>query len=138
MSIEAAIRSILVSNGAVSAVVSTRVYPTRTPDNATFPCISYQRVLSTREHRLDGAGNLTFSSFQIDIWTPKTTAGGGGGAEQARDLARKVQTALDGYRGTVLSVDIQGILSENETHGWEQEIEVYRVTQQWKVMHREG
>lgn len=138
MSLEAAFRNLLTTDGSVSAVVGTRIYPIRTPDNATFPCISYQRVSSQREHVMEGAGNLTFTTMQVDIWTPKITAAGAGGADIARDLARKVQTRLDGYRGTVLSVDIQGILSENETHGWEQEIEVYRVTQQWTVIHREG
>ena len=138
MSIEAALRGLLVANSPVNTVVSGRIYPTRTPDNATFPCISYQRVSTQREHTLESPGNFTTCFFQLDIWAQKLSPTNVGGAEVARDLARKVQTALDGFRGTVSGVDIQGILSENESHGYENDIEVYRVTQQWRVMFREG
>lgn len=137
MGIEAALRTILTGNTPVNNVVSGRIYPVRTPDNATFPCISYQRVSTQREHTLESAGNFTSCFFQLDIWCPRVS-GSQGGADMAQDLARKVQTALDGYRGTVTGVDIQGILSENESHGYENDIEVYRVTQQWRIMFREG
>lgn len=137
MSIESALRAILVANTPVNTALGGRIYPTRTPDNATFPCASYQRVSTQREHTLESAGNFTTCYFQIDIWTPRVS-GAQGGADLAREIARKIQTALDGYRGIISSVDIQGILSENETHGYENDIEVYRVTQQWRIMFREG
>jgi len=136
MSIEEAIFALLSTEQTITAIVKQRIYPIRTPDNAKIPCISYQRQSSQREHTLEAAGNFTYSRFAVEIWTPKNP--GIGGANMAQDIARKVQTRLDGYRGTVSGVDILGILSENETHGWESDVEVYRITQTWLVMHREG
>jgi|688.fasta_scaffold489349_3 hypothetical protein len=136
MSIEAALFTLLSTDSQIASVVKKRIYPVRTPDNAVFPCISYQRTSGQREHHLDGAGSLTFSRFIIEIWTPRehTT----GGAIMAQDLARKIQARLDGYKGTVSAVDILGILSENEAQGYESDVEVYRITQTWLIMHREG
>lgn len=148
--IEESLRNILLADAAVAGIVVARIYPVRTPDNATFPCISYARVNSDRAHRLDGPGNLTFTLFQFDLWADRQLKGNPtawmtanmpgvtGGAEICRRLARYIQTALDGYRGTVLGIDIQAILSENESQSWETDIEVYRLTQQWRVIHREG
>lgn len=136
-SIEASFRSLITGNAGIAAIVSSRVYPIVAPDNCVFPCITYQRINTSREHRLDGPGNFTTALFETIIWTKRET-GSGGGVEQARDLSRKIQAVLDGYRGTVSSVDIQGILGQNETHGYENDIEVFRFTQQWLVMFREG
>lgn len=139
MAIEHAFRTLLTNDAAVTAVVSTRIYLIRTPDNATFPCISYQRLDTTREHTLNGASTFSISTFQVDIWAPKISSNGlTSGPDIAQDLARKVQNALDGYRGEINSVDIQGILSNNESQGWEQDVDVFRVTQQWRIFHREG
>lgn len=137
-SIEASLRSLITGNAGISAIVSTRVYPVVAPDNVTFPCLTYQRITSAKEATLNDGGSFTTANFEINIWTPKTTAAGAGGFEQARDLARKIEGVLNGYRGTVSSVDIQGILIQNEAHGYETDIEVYRITQQWTVMFREG
>lgn len=133
--IEKALTTLLTTDTLLSGLISTRVYPIRTPDNVTFPCVVYQRIQSDRAHTLEDAGNLTFSRFVVDGWAAKNPPSGS--YAQALAIGRAIQAILDGYRGTVEMVDIQGILQINETHTWEPEIEVYRVSQTWQVIHRE-
>jgi len=133
--IETAFRGKLATDTYLVSILGSRIYPVRTPDNPIYPCVTYQRLSTQREHNLEGAGNLSFSTFVIDIWTARNE--GVGGFEHGTELSLEIRRVLDGFRGYFQGVDIQGILSENESQSWESEVEVYRITQNWLVIHRE-
>jgi hypothetical protein len=93
--LDEAIRSILLANSEVSSIVGTRIYPLQLPLQCTFPALSYsfpsdnfQRVI--RPARL-----------QIDCWAEDFTI--------CKNLKNIVEKALNGYSGTVLGIDIEGI-----------------------------
>lgn len=130
--IEETLKALVIGDTAVNAIISGRCYMTVTPDNPTLPCISYQRINTLKDRILDGGANFTEGLFQFDIWFAKT-----GGALGSVALARKLQTALNEKRGTFSSVDVQAILFENEQHGYEPDVEMYRVTQQYTILFRE-
>lgn len=104
--IEEALRGILVADGTVSGLVSTRVYPLVLPQNVTLPAIAYQRISGAREHTHDAVGDLARPRFQFSSFATTYSA--------AKAIANAVREALDNYRGTASGVVIQGIYVENE------------------------
>jgi hypothetical protein len=133
--IEGALRKKMIAASFINSIVGERVYPLRMPDNAILPAIVYTRITSERQHTLDGAGNLTYSRFVIDSYSNQESKNGGFAESIA--IARAVQATLDGYRGPADGVDIQGILQMTEQHLYDSELEIYRVSQDWMVIHRE-
>lgn len=133
--IEGALRKKMLAAGVINSLVGERIYPLRTPDNVQFPCIVYTRITSDRQHTLEGTGNLTYSRFVIDSHALQNSKNRGYAESVA--IARAVQQTLDGFRGPADGVDVQGILQMGETHIYEDEIEVYRISQNWMVIHRE-
>jgi len=91
MSIETGLRTHLINNAAVSALVGSRVYPMRLPHGFTLPAISYQRISGPRQYDSIGATGRVHPRFQVDCWA-ETYAG-------VRDLANKVRLALNDHRG---------------------------------------
>jgi len=131
--LDQAIRELLTANSAITAVTSTRIYNMRAPDNPTFPLITFQRISNIREHTMSGEqAKLTDTLVQVDCWARESS-----GLAVVRQLAINVRLTLDNYRGTASGVDVQGIMSQNESDSWDETTEVYRVMQQFKVIHRE-
>ena len=133
--IEGALRKKMIAASFINSIVGERVYPLRMPDNAILPAIVYTRITSERQHTLGGSGNLTYSRFVIDSYSNQESKNGGFAESIA--IARAVQATLDGYRGPADGVDIQGILQMTEQHLYDSELEIYRVSQDWMVIHRE-
>lgn len=131
--LDTAIRARLVADGAVSALVGTRIYPIRAPDNPTLPMLTYQRISNIREHVMTGEqAKFTTTLFQIDVWAKES-----GGISQARSIAAAIRSSLDDFRGIITGIDVQGILSDNEWDTWDEDTETFRITLQFRIMHRE-
>lgn len=132
--VEDSLRKILIDNVSISAIVGTRVYPMRTPEKPTFPVITYERMSTDYDTTLTTAQGFASIYFEINVFCNKLTSSGASGFEQARSLARLIADALCGFTGTILSVDLQGIFLENEDHGYEADIEAYRVSQDFRIV----
>jgi hypothetical protein len=124
--IEDALFTKLSGTTAISDIVGTRIHPVKMPDNPTFPSITYQRISSTREQTMQGRVSYCEAIMQIDIWSQDY--------DVTRDLASKVFSALEGFRGPISSVDIQAILSQNEIDLFEDDVKVYRRSQTFRVI----
>lgn len=105
-SIDESLVDILEAASAVTALASTRIYPLYARQTAVKPFIVYQRISSVREHSHSGPSSLARPRFQFRC--AANTYG------EARQLADAVRGALDGYKGTVASVEIGSITFENE------------------------
>lgn len=112
--------------------IGTRVYPVREPQDAPLPGIVYFKVSGRRLHLLAKRGNLAHPRFQFDIY-----AEGSDGYKTCKAIARDVRHVLDGFRGVVIGVDIQSVQLEDESDPYEEEPELYRVSMDFMVMHRE-
>lgn len=125
MGIEKALRDKLAANSTLNTGLTGRLYQVRAPENPDFPFLSVLRLDSDRDYTMEGYGNYTMAPFQIDLF----------GADYAslKVLARAVTKELSGFRGTSGGVDIQAIKQQNETDGWEDQVQKYRVTQVYKV-----
>ncbi len=128
--IEDALYAKLTSDAAINAITGSRVYPVKMEDNPTFPAITFQRISSTREQTMSGRVSYCSALYQIDSWSVSY--------DVTRDLASKIFALLEGFRGTISSVDIQGILSQNEIDLYEDDVKVYRRSQTFTVIFLES
>lgn len=99
MTVEEAVRTILLADPTVSGIVGTRIFPIQLPLICEFPAISYLKP-SNPFSRISGRPRV-----QIDCWTEDYL--------ECLTLAKAVETALDGYSGTVAGVNIRGIFPQN-------------------------
>lgn len=96
-----AIYSILTTNSAVNAIVSSRVYPQIAAQGAVFPFVVY--VMQGTDPSDTKSGVSTLDEIRYDIIVASETYA------QASDLTGKIRTALDRYSGTVAGVVIDSI-----------------------------
>lgn len=104
--IEEALRTVLIGNVGVSALVGTRVYPVVAPQGASLPAVVYQRISANRQHHLQGPSGLTQVRMQFTAIATTYSA--------MKALANALRQALDGYRNTVSGVFVQAVLSAGE------------------------
>lgn len=107
--IEEALYSLVTTDTAVAALISTRFTPIEVPQKSSLPAASYQVITTPREYDQDGPAGFASPRIQITI-TGQTYA-------EAKSVGNAIRSAINGYRGTVLSVVIFGIFLENEYDG---------------------
>lgn len=93
MSLEKAIRNVLINNAPVAALVSARVYPQRRPQGTILPVIVYQTVFQEINQALEAQAGILRSRMSVDVMD--STYG------DNKILRNAVQTALINYTGTV-------------------------------------
>lgn len=96
-----AIYSILTTDSAVNAIVSSRVYPQIAAQGAVFPFVVY--VMQSTDPSDTKSGVSTLDEVRYDIVVASETYA------EASDLTNKIRTALDRYTGTVAGVVIDSI-----------------------------
>lgn len=132
---EAVVRSALVTNNAVSALVGTRIYPVVAPASAALPYMVWRRAAVRRSQSLGGPVGTPVVSLDLEIFASTY--------EGARDLADKCRSVLDGYGGTVDNVEVSNVTLDNEFDGFavlqgsDLPIE-YTVTQSYSVLWQES
>lgn len=67
------------------------------------------------------------STFQIDSWA-KTALG-------AADLATKCRSGLDGLRGSILGIRVDGVLFLDEFSDYDDDANLFRVSQDYRFWH---
>jgi hypothetical protein len=103
-----AIYSILTTDSAVSAIVSSRVYPQIAAQGAAFPFVVYVINDITPSDTKSGVSTLDEVRYEILAISENYA--------EAADLNEKIRTALDRYTGTVAAVVIDSIqFTELET-----------------------
>jgi hypothetical protein len=109
-SAEAALVSLLTtgSPNPVHALVGTRVYPRKLPQNVTYPAIRYTRISTSRSEfrTLDGRAGYARPRFQIDCY----------GLTEAScvALAQALYQLLEGFDGIAAGLRIDGIGTDDE------------------------
>ena len=83
----------LTNDAAVSALVSTRVYPGVAPADAALPRITYSQIGGQHPQQAGGVAGRRRVVLQINSWAASQNA--------AESLAEKVRLALAGLQGTL-------------------------------------
>lgn len=97
-----ALRARLLADATVSAVISTRVYPSRLPQSPMLPSVVYHLISGADECHLGGLVGVAHARLQIDCYALTRIA--------ASALSTKVRDALcaGSGRGTWGTVYVQG------------------------------
>lgn len=126
MSIVNSLYHLLSTDTPVSAIVGTRIYPSRIPQIKVFPAIAYMQLSKVPTNQKDDVSHFHKVDFDIDCFA-KTY-------EQVNDLAAKVRTALDRKSITSQGSNITTIVFVAENDGYDNEIEVFQKSLQFKFI----
>ena len=127
--IDEALRSMLVGDSGVTAIVSTRVFNGQVPQNTALDALSFSRITAQRSLAHHGPTAMTDSIFQISCWASSLL--------NAKNLAAAVRRLLHGFRGTVATVEIGIARVINEIDSFDPETGVYLIAVEAALLHRE-
>lgn len=129
--IRPALRSLLLGDAGVAALVVDRVYPVRLPQGVKVASVVYTRISGETDYKMEGASGYARSRMQVDCWAPTVDA--------AAALANKVKDCLSGFAGAVgnPSVFIQGAFCTDEREQYDDMVQMYGVSRDYFVHHEE-
>lgn len=90
----------------VTALVGTRIYPSRLPQGPTYPAIRYQVIDAPRTHLMTRDPGEVHARVQVDSYS-KTYA-------QAQAVAAQVRLALSRWEGTAGGVTVEHVFLDDE------------------------
>jgi len=82
----------LSTDALVTPTIPGGIYPVLLPQDATFPCATYQVISTTAEYDLNGKAGVEQSRLQVDIWSNTTYA-----STQAAQQA--IRACLESFTG---------------------------------------
>ena len=108
----------LTDDPVIAALVATRVYPRKLPQNVLRPAISFEQISGPRSMNLVGPDHLANPRWQISCWD-STEEGSGA-------LVELVRKSLEGLRGSLGGLVVYGIFVIDERGLFESESKLYR------------
>ena len=105
MSLEKAVRSILIADGTVTGLVSSRVYPQRRPQGTAVPAIVYQNVFQATNEALATQGGIKRTRLSVEVFDKTYGA--------TKTLRNAVESALINYTGTTEGETIDSLRLES-------------------------
>ena len=126
MSVESELRTRLESSTAVSALVSTRVYPTVLPQDVTLPAVSYFKVSGVRTHAMGTDPGLAHPQVQVSCWGATYTS--------AHAVKEAVRSALSRWASTGVVLDT---FLDNEVHLFESDDDTHHIALDFTIHHTE-
>ena len=130
MSIKVALATKLESITALVALVSTRIYSVKLPQDFTLPAVCFRMIGDETARTLSGHGGKARTTFEISYCADSDTD-----AETGGEIIRK---ALDGFSGTVSTVRIQSISMTDRRDDYDYNLGVYKREMEFKVGHIEA
>jgi hypothetical protein len=131
--IRKALRSFLLADSAIVAVVVDRIYALKIPQGGVPPSIVVTRVSGPGDYHLAGPSGLISARIQVDAW--------GVTADAATTLANLVKDRLDGYRGTMGTggniITVHGVFVADLREDYDDDAELYRSGRDYFVHHLE-
>lgn len=126
MTIEEALKTYLQSVAAVSALISTRIYPETLPQEPTLPAIKYDIISIERQHLID------FATVYIQYTSVATTHLG------ARALSDAVRKALQREKRVISGIEVTQISVDDEQGVvFDKDYGEYYIQTTYKVNYRE-
>lgn len=104
------VRTLILADSSVSALVSLRCYPDVLPQEPTLPALTIKCIDQLPNATLGDSGLLMQARIQVSAFDNERV--------DANALAEAVRVAISKYRGTTSSVHIKEIdLESGEVHG---------------------
>ena len=127
MTIENDLRTHLIADAPVTALVVARIYPDKLPQSPTYPALTYEIISDIPHRSLDGDSNLERIRARIHCWA-ETAAG-------RDDLSRKVRTALADFSGLMGTTKVPSVKFETWHNLFDDVPEVYRRVVDFMIAH---
>src|SRR5215207_8759733 len=105
--------------------VAERTYGFKLPPNTTLPAVTFFKVSGPRDQTQQGPSGLVAARIQVTSWGRDYTA--------SKVLSNEVRLALDGYRGVLEDVRIDGIELINEMDDNEPEPNIFKTIMDFRV-----
>lgn len=133
--IRPALRSFLLADADISALVGTRVYTIKMPQGVTADSLVFYRISGAGDYLMAGGLSGFFRQrIQIDAWCEDP--------DSANTLFNEVRECIDGYRGSMgtggQEVTIQGVFLLNQGEDYDGEVEMYRVHGDFSFFYEEN
>ena len=119
----------------LTALISTRTFLNRIPQGSVIPCLTFQRISTSRviTHDTKGLTGLAYPRFQFDSWAISYAS--------AKAICDQVRAALNGYRGMITvgadSVTIYAALVEDERYNPDLDAGLHRLSSDYVIYHEE-
>jgi hypothetical protein len=127
MTIETGLRTHLLADGPLAALVVARVYPLKLPQSPIYPALTYE-IISDIPHRgLAGDSDRERIRARIHCWAATYTG--------AVDLAGKVRTAVADFSGLMGTTKVSSVKFESWNDIFEDVPEVYRRIADFFIAH---
>ena len=104
-----AIYGILSATAAVTALVSTRIYPNNVPQDVALPFLAYTITAVEPTMTKDVKSPLDVIRFSVDCYSTNY--------DMTMQIANAVRAALDGYKNTINSQNVQRITYDGQSDG---------------------
>lgn len=128
--IRPALRTFLLADASIStAVGGARVYPVVLPQGQRLASIVYNRISGEGFHHMQGASRLAKLRMQIDAYAPQ--------ADDASALADLIKERIDGYRGAMGSVTVQGVFYDTERDDYQPDVDLHRASRDYLIVYEE-
>lgn len=105
MSLEKAVRAILIADSTTTGLVASRIYPQRRPMGTTLPAIVYQNVFTHENESLETQSGIRRTRMSVEVMS--ATYGGN------KTLRNAVEAALINYTGTISGATINSLRLES-------------------------
>ncbi len=124
-----AIRSILLSDSSVTALVGQNIFPVVIPETKQPPYVRLSTASVNATPTKSGTSVVDEARIQIDVWATSQ--------DTAVQIDEKIRAALDGYAGTVtvnsVAYLIDGIRFESWGDDYEEDWRLFRRTSDYMV-----
>lgn len=125
--VESAVRAVVIANAGVLALISTRVYPEKLPQNPTLPASIYTVLSDIPFDDISGQAGLYRAIVEFES-IAKTKA-------EASSIEDAIRLSLQAYRGTKLGVNILGVHHLQTHSDFEGEIAEFKMISRFGVFY---
>lgn len=115
--IEADVRTFILAQPAVTALIDARFYPLRLPQGPTLPAVTYQTIFGTSLVTHQGAADYGRGRLQLDCWADTYAS-----AIAVKEAIRKALIDDPGLEGTRIINDMD--VAESEPVIWRRTLEI--------------
>lgn len=113
----------------VTADGTVRIFPIKLPQGVKQASVVYTRISGQSEYTMQGADALARSRMQIGAWAPT--------APEASTLANKVKDAINGYKGLMGDVTVQGVFMDSERESYDDVVQMFGISRDYFIRHLE-
>ena len=127
--IESALMTKLNAIAGVTALVSTKIYFVKAPQDVTAPYLVIQKISAPRSHSYEGADGLVTSRWQFTAFA--TTY------KSVKDIGDAIRAGLDGFTGLFGAVRVGYCLYDNETDLYDDDARLYGLAADYLINYTE-